>query len=109
MCLLNQDVIKQLKPKPFYICRGCGPVHKPFAYHAGARHSFPGGDNAMPQTEKQTANKGCTIVHLKWRLQVDIPEAHKSLVPRRLVRLTISHTNGSTWKINQFPKITEAN
>ena len=56
---------------------GCGPVHKPFAYHAGARRSFPGGDNATPQTAKQTANKGCTIVHLKWRLQVDIPEAQK--------------------------------
>ena len=56
---------------------GCGPVHKPFAYHAGARRSFPGGDNATPQTAKQTANRGCTIVHLKWRLQVDIPEAQK--------------------------------
>ena len=43
----------------------CGIVHKPFAYHAGARRSFPGGDNATPQTAKQTANKGCTIVHLK--------------------------------------------
>ena len=56
---------------------GCGPVHKPFAYHAGARHSFPGGDNAKPQMAKQTDNKGCTIVHLKWRLQWDIPEAQK--------------------------------
>ena len=56
---------------------GCGPVHKPFAYHAGDRRSFPGGDNATPQTTKQTANKGCTIVHLKWCLQVDIPEAQK--------------------------------
>ena len=25
---------------------GCGPVHKPFAYHAGAPRSFPDGDNA---------------------------------------------------------------
>ena len=60
-----------------YSCGGCGPVHKPFAYHAGARRSFPGGDNATPQMAKQTTNKGCTIVHLKWRLQVDIPEAQK--------------------------------
>ena len=60
-----------------YLVGGCGPVHKPFVYHAGAQRSFPGGDNAMPQTAKQTANKGCTIVHLKWRLQVDIPEAQK--------------------------------
>ena len=44
---------------------GCGPVHKPFVYHAGARRSFPGGDNATPQTAKQTANKGCTTVHQK--------------------------------------------
>ena len=56
---------------------GCGPVHKPFAYHAGARRSFPGGDNATPQTAKQRADKGCTIVYLKWRLQIDIPEAQK--------------------------------
>ena len=56
---------------------GCGPVHKPFACHSGARRSFPGGDNATPQTAKQTADKGCTIVHLKWCLQVDIPEAQK--------------------------------
>ena len=75
---------------------GCGPVHKPFAYHAGAPRSFLGGDNAMPQTVKQAANKGCTTVHQKWCLQVDIHEP-QSLVPRRLVRLTISHTNGSTW------------
>ena len=50
---------------------------KPFAYHAGARRSFPGGDNATPQKAKQTTNRGRTIVHLKWRLQVDIPEAQK--------------------------------
>ena len=79
-------------------------MHKPFAYHTGARRLFPGGDNATPQTAQQTANKGCTIVHLMWRLQVDIPEAQKPGV-----RLTISHTNGSTWKINQFPKITKVN
>ena len=59
-------------------CGGCGSVHKPFACHAGARCSFPGGDNATPQTAKQTANRGCTIVHLKWRLRVDIPEAQTS-------------------------------
>ena len=59
------------------VCGGCGPVHKPFASHAGAQRSFPGGDNATPQTAKQTANKSCTTVHLKWRLQVDISEAHK--------------------------------
>ena len=52
-------------------------MHKPFAYHAGARRSFPGGDNAKPQTAKQLADKGCTIVHIKWCLQVDIPEAQK--------------------------------
>ena len=28
---------------------GCGPVHKPFTYHAGALHSFSGGDNPMTQ------------------------------------------------------------
>ena len=56
---------------------GCGPVHKPFAYQAGARRLFPGGDNATPLTAKQAANKGCTIVHLNWRLQVNIPEAQK--------------------------------
>ena len=52
-------------------------INHAFAYHAGARRSFPGGDNATPQTAKQTANGGCTIVHLKWCLQVDIPEAQK--------------------------------
>ena len=87
---------------------GCGPVHKPFAYHAGARRSFPGGDNAKPQTAKQTADKGCTIVHIKWRLQVDIPEAQKPRA-KTIGSLTISHTNGSIWKINQLPKITEVN
>ena len=34
--------------------QGCGPVHKPFAYHAEALRSFPGGDNATPQTAEQT-------------------------------------------------------
>ena len=78
---------------------GHGPVHKPFAYHARAPRSFPGGDNAAPQTAVQTADKGCTDVCIKsgaskWKFM-----NHKglSLVPRRLVRLTISHNNGSTW------------
>ena len=44
---------------------GCGPVHKPFTYHAGASRSFPGGDNAVPQTAVQTADKGCTDVCIK--------------------------------------------
>ena len=44
---------------------GCGPVHKPFAYHAGTVRLFPGGDNAAPQTAEQTANKGCTDVCIK--------------------------------------------
>ena len=37
-------------------------MHKPFAYHAGAPRSFPGGDNAAPQTAAQTDDKGCTDV-----------------------------------------------
>ena len=77
---------------------GCGPVHKPFTYHAGAPRSFPGGDNTTPQKAKQTPNKGCAIVHQKWRLQVDIHEP-QSLVPRLLVRLTISHTNDSNGRL----------
>ena len=44
---------------------GCGPVHKPFTYHVGAPRSFPGGDNAAPQTAVQTADKGCTDVCIK--------------------------------------------
>ena len=63
------------------MCGGCGPVHEPFTYHAGAPHSFPGGDNAALQTAEQTANEGCTIVHQKWSLQVDIHEP-LNLVPR---------------------------
>ena len=41
-------------------------MHKPFAYHAGARRSFPGGDNATPQTAKQIANNrfaDCDLDH----------------------------------------------
>ena len=68
------------------------PVHKPFVYHARAPRSFPDGDNAAPQTAEQTANN----MHQKRHLQVDIHEP-QSLVPRRLVHLTISHTNGGTW------------
>ena len=30
------------------MCGGCGPVHKPFAYQAGALRLFSGGDNAAP-------------------------------------------------------------
>ena len=52
-------------------------MHKLFAYHAGARRSFPGGDKAAPQMAKQTAHKGCIIVHQKRRLQVDNREAQK--------------------------------
>ena len=44
---------------------GCGPVHKPLAYHAGAQHSFPCGDNAVAQMAEQTSNKGCTNVCIK--------------------------------------------
>ena len=44
---------------------GCGPMHTQFAYHTGAPCSFPGGDNAMPQTAEQTASKGCTDVCIK--------------------------------------------
>ena len=63
-------------PQPLYVgvvvqCINHSPVTQE------ARRSFPGGDNATPQTAKQTADKGCTIVHLKWCLQVDIPEAQK--------------------------------
>ena len=47
------------------ICRGCGPVHKPLAYHTGARRSFPCGDNAAPQMDEQTVNKGCTDMCIK--------------------------------------------
>ena len=43
----------------------CGPVYKLLAYHAGAPHSFPGGDNTARQTAKQTANKCCTNVCIK--------------------------------------------
>ena len=71
-------------------------MHKPFTYHARAMRSFPGGDNAGPQMVGKTADKGCTIVHQTWRLQVDINEP-QSLMTRRLVHLTISHSNGSTW------------
>ena len=43
----------------------CGLVHKPLAYHAEARRSFPCGDNAESQTAEQTANKGCINVCIK--------------------------------------------
>ena len=49
----------------YVMCGGCGPVHKPFAYHAKGLRSFPGEDNATPQTAEQTANKGCTNVCIK--------------------------------------------
>ena len=40
-------------------------MHKPLAYHIGAQHSFPCGDNAASQTAEQMANKGCTNVCIK--------------------------------------------
>ena len=47
------------------ICGGCGPVHKPLAYHAGAQHSYLYGDNAVSQMAEQMANKGCINLYIK--------------------------------------------
>ena len=64
--------------KPVAVASKVGVVvqcinHSPITQEPGVR--FQVETMQSHKTAKQTADKGCTIVHIKWRLQVDIPEA----------------------------------